>query len=399
MGNGRTGRSLLGHDAGGQYVNNWRMAELRREARTRPRARGLGAMFDRTADGKVLQRNFGHRYPRLAHVGDRTGLEMIRTLQDYGIHQGIGAHGVLIIQLLKDGDRVVGAFGYEREQGGSSCSGPGASCWRRRRRPRVQDYEQQLGIYRRWPHARLRCRRRARGHGFVQFHPTGMIWPACEAPRDRGRRGEGASSRTRRPTVHVRRHPDNYKNQTPTTRTGWRYTQVQGRQASAGIADADHVSRCINREVSRPWQSPRRRVPRHRVDQGEDSERARAHRRSCWHVSPVRRLADLDITRSLEVGPTHYIMGGVSGRRRRPRTCPGCCRGRVRGRHRGRPSGRQLAVRHHRVRQARRRRRRQVCEGAEGATVDAAGGRGRAKALEPERNVGRGSVRGSTRRR
>ncbi|MFN2324855.1 MAG: FAD-binding protein, partial [Gemmatimonadales bacterium] len=106
---------------GGQYLNNWRMAELHaREAPERIRElEAWGAVFDRTPDGRILQRNFGgHRYPRLAHVGDRTGLEMIRTLQDHAIHQGIDVHmEVTIIALLQDGGRVVGAFGYDRERG------------------------------------------------------------------------------------------------------------------------------------------------------------------------------------------------------------------------------------------------------------------------------------------
>src|SRR6187397_2709103 len=106
---------------GGQYVNNWRMAELHaKEAPDRVRElEAWGALFDRTPDGRILQRNFGgHTYPRLAHVGDRTGLVMIRTLQDHGIHQGIEVHmECTIISLLKDGERVVGAFGYERERG------------------------------------------------------------------------------------------------------------------------------------------------------------------------------------------------------------------------------------------------------------------------------------------
>ena len=101
---------------GGQYLNNWRMAELHaKEAPARVRElEAWGAVFDRTNDGRILQRNFGgHKYPRLAHVGDRTGLEMIRTLQDHGIHQGIDVHmECTIVTLLKDGDRVVGAFGY-----------------------------------------------------------------------------------------------------------------------------------------------------------------------------------------------------------------------------------------------------------------------------------------------
>src|SRR5216110_172223 len=106
---------------GGQYVNNWRMAELHaKEAPDRVRElEAWGAVFDRTKDGRILQRNFGgHRYPRLAHVGDRTGLEMIRTLQDHGIHQGIDVHmEICVLALLQDGERVVGVFGYDLERG------------------------------------------------------------------------------------------------------------------------------------------------------------------------------------------------------------------------------------------------------------------------------------------
>src|ERR1700734_2096384 len=106
---------------GGQYLNNPRMAEL--HAKQAPdRVRELeawGAIFDRTKDGKILQRNFGgHRYPRLAHTGDRTGLEMIRTLQDHGIHLGIDVHMEhTILDLLTDSGRINGAFGYDRERG------------------------------------------------------------------------------------------------------------------------------------------------------------------------------------------------------------------------------------------------------------------------------------------
>src|SRR4029078_7200876 len=106
---------------GGQYLNNWRMAELHaKEAPDRVRElEAWGAVFDRTKDGKILQRNFGgHRYPRRAHVGDRTGLEMIRTLQDHGIHQGIQVYmEVTVLSLLKDGYRVVWCIAYEREHG------------------------------------------------------------------------------------------------------------------------------------------------------------------------------------------------------------------------------------------------------------------------------------------
>src|SRR5918994_2480434 len=106
---------------GGQYVNNWRMAQLHaQEAPSRVRElEAWGAVFDRTADGRILQRNIGgHRYPRLAHVGDRTGLEMIRTLQDHGVHRGIDVHmECTVVELMLQDGRIAGAFGYERERG------------------------------------------------------------------------------------------------------------------------------------------------------------------------------------------------------------------------------------------------------------------------------------------
>src|SRR6478736_7533656 len=106
---------------GGQYLNNWRMAQLHaKEAPDRVRElEAWGALFDRTPDGRILQRNFGgHKYPRLAHVGDRTGLEMIRTLQDYAVYQPIEVHmECTVLTILKDGDRAAGAVAYERERG------------------------------------------------------------------------------------------------------------------------------------------------------------------------------------------------------------------------------------------------------------------------------------------
>src|ERR1700751_839534 len=98
---------------GGQYLNNWRMAE--RHAKEAPECvrelEAWGALFDRTKDGRILQRNFGgHKYPRLAHVGDRTGLEMIRTLQDHGIHLGLDVHmECTVLDLLMDSGRIAGA--------------------------------------------------------------------------------------------------------------------------------------------------------------------------------------------------------------------------------------------------------------------------------------------------
>src|SRR3954451_8570354 len=106
---------------GGQYVNNWRMAQIHaQEAPERVRElEAWGAVFDRTKDGRILQRNFGgHKYPRLAHVGDRTGLELIRTLQDHGIHRGISVYmECTVIKLLLDAGRAVGVLAYYREHG------------------------------------------------------------------------------------------------------------------------------------------------------------------------------------------------------------------------------------------------------------------------------------------
>ncbi len=151
---------------GGQYVNNWRMAELHaKEAPDRVRElEAWGAVFDRTTDGRILQRNFGgHKYPRLAHVGDRTGLEMIRTLQDHGVHQGIDVHMEhTVVTLLKDGERVVGrvwltiasADGFKIFQAKAVVLATGGIG------TRVQDHEQQLGR-----HGRRALARLSRGRG------------------------------------------------------------------------------------------------------------------------------------------------------------------------------------------------------------------------------------------
>src|SRR5215203_873356 len=167
---------------GGQYLNNWRMAELHaQESPARVRElEAWGAVFDRTKDGRILQRNFGgHKYPRLAHVGDRTGLEMIRTLQDHGIHRGIDVHmECTVLALLKNGGRIAGVFGYERERG----------TFRAFRASAVILATGGLGrAYRITSNS---WEGTGDGHSlayragaelidmeFIQFHPTGMIWP------------------------------------------------------------------------------------------------------------------------------------------------------------------------------------------------------------------------------
>ncbi|HET9276209.1 MAG TPA: FAD-binding protein, partial [Gemmatimonadales bacterium] len=167
---------------GGQYVNNWRMAELHaREAPDRVRElEAWGALFDRTADGRILQRNFGgHRYPRLAHVGDRTGLEMIRTLQDHGVHQGIDVHmEVTVVRLFTGGGRVAGALAYDRERGRFRlfraravviATGGIGRAYRITSNSWEYTGDGQALAY----HAGAALQ----DMEFVQFHPTGMVWP------------------------------------------------------------------------------------------------------------------------------------------------------------------------------------------------------------------------------
>jgi succinate dehydrogenase / fumarate reductase flavoprotein subunit len=310
---------------GGQYVNNWRMAELHaKEAPARVRElEAWGAVFDRTKDGRILQRNFGgHRYPRLAHVGDRTGLEMIRTLQDHGIHQGIDVHmECTVVTLLKDGDRVVGAFGYERERGRFklfrakavvlATGGVGraykitSNSWEYTGDGHTLAYDAGADLM---------------DMEFVQFHPTGMIWP----PSVRGIlvteavRGEGGvlrNSEGRR--FMFDEIPENYREQTADNEEeGWRYTQGdKAARRPPELLTRDHVSRCIMREVKAGRGSPHGGVfldiawIKARISNG--AEHIKKKLPSMYHQ--FKQLADLDITEEpMEVGPTtHYMMGGV----------------------------------------------------------------------------------------
>src|SRR3954452_15507690 len=167
---------------GGQYVNNWRMAEVHaKEAPDRVRElEAWGALFDRTKEGRILQRNFGgHRYPRLAHVGDRTGLEMIRTLQDHGIHLGMEVHmECTVLTLLKDGGRIAGAFGYERERGRFLLFKAKAVVLATGGIGRAYEITSNSREYTGDGHAlAYNAGASLMDMEFVQFHPTGMIWP------------------------------------------------------------------------------------------------------------------------------------------------------------------------------------------------------------------------------
>jgi succinate dehydrogenase / fumarate reductase flavoprotein subunit len=310
---------------GGQYLNNPRMAELHaKEAPSRVRElEAWGAVFDRTKDGRILQRNFGgHRYPRLAHVGDRTGLEMIRTLQDHGIHQGIDFHmETTILTLLKDGNRCVGAFAYDRERG----------------RFRIFHAKAVVlatgGIGRAFQITSNSWEYTGDGHSlayhagaalmdmeFVQFHPTGMVWPPSVKGIlvTEGVRGEGGVLRNRDGKRFMFDDiPANYKTQTADTEEeGWRYTQGdKSARRPPELLTRDHVARCIRREVKEGRGSPHGGVFLDISWIKEKLPNAAEHIKkklpSMYHQ--FKQLADIDITKEpMEIGPTtHYMMGGV----------------------------------------------------------------------------------------
>ncbi|HEU4881550.1 MAG TPA: fumarate reductase/succinate dehydrogenase flavoprotein subunit [Longimicrobium sp.] len=310
---------------GGQYLNNWRMAQLHaQEAPERIRElEAWGALFDRTADGRILQRNFGgHRYPRLAHVGDRTGLEMIRTLQDHGIHQGIDVHmEVTVVTLLKDGDRVCGAFAYDRERGRFRLFRAGAVVLATGGIGRAYKITSNSWEYTGDGHAlAYHAGAALMDMEFVQFHPTGMVWPPSVRGIlvTEGVRGEGGvllNAEGRR--FMFDDIPDNYKAQTADSpEEGWRYTQGdKDARRPPELLTRDHVARCIVREVREGRGSPHGGVYLDIAWIKEKLPGAAEHIRkklpSMYHQ--FKQLADIDITTEpMEVGPTtHYVMGGI----------------------------------------------------------------------------------------
>ena len=310
---------------GGQYLNNWRMAELHaREAPDRVRElEAWGAVFDRTRDGRILQRNFGgHKYPRLAHVGDRTGLEMIRTLQDHGVHQGIDVHmECTVVELLKDGERVVGAFGYDRERGRFRvfkanavvlASGGIGRAFKVTSNSWEYTGDGQSLAY--------RAGAELIDMEFVQFHPTGMVWPPSVKGIlvTEGVRGEGGVLRN----SEGRRFmfddiPELYRHQTADSEEeGWIYTQGdKNARRPPELLTRDHVARCIVREIKEGRGSPHGGVfldiawIKSKLPNG--AEHIRKKLPSMYHQ--FKQLAGIDITETpMEVGPTtHYVMGGV----------------------------------------------------------------------------------------
>ena len=310
---------------GGQYVNNWRMAELHaREAPDRVRElEAWGALFDRTGDGRILQRNFGgHKYPRLAHVGDRTGLEMIRTLQDHGIHQGIDVHmEVTVLALLRDGERVCGAFAYDRNSGRFLVFRSKAVVLATGGVGRAYRITSNSWEYSGDGHAlAYQAGAALQDMEFVQFHPTGMVWPPSVRGIlvTEGVRGEGGVLKNREGRRFMFDDiPDNYRSQTADTpEEGWRYTQGdKAARRPPELLTRDHVARCIVREVREGRGSPHGGVFLDIAWISEKLPKAAEHIRkklpSMYHQ--FKQLADIDITTTpMEVGPTtHYIMGGI----------------------------------------------------------------------------------------
>src|SRR5262245_43790420 len=310
---------------GGQYLNDWRMAELHaKEAPACVRElEAWGALFDRTRDGRILQRNFGgHRYPRLAHVGDRTGLEMIRTLQDHGVHQKIDVQmECSVVTLLKDGDRMSGALAYDRERGMFhlfeakavvlATGGIGrayrisSNSWEYTGDGLALAYEVGAEL---------------KDMEFVQFHPTGMIWPPSVQGIlvTEGVRGEGRILLNREGKRFMFDDiPENYRAQTADNEEeGWRYTQGdRAARRPPELLTRDHVARCIVREIKEGRGSPHggvyldiawigRRIP-------NAEERIKKKLPSMYHQ--VNQLADIETNKeAMEVGPTtHYVMGGI----------------------------------------------------------------------------------------
>lgn len=310
---------------GGQYVNNPRMAQLHaQEAPARVRElEAWGALFDRTKDGKILQRNFGgHAYPRLAHVGDRTGLEMIRTLQDHGIHRGIEFYmECTMLRLLKDGDRIAGAIGYDRERGRFKLFRAAAVILATGGIGRIFKITSNSWEYTGDGLAlAYQAGATLQDVEFVQFHPTGMVWPPSVRGVlvTEGVRGEGGilvNKEGRR--FMFDDIPPEYKSQTADNpEEGWRYTQGdRNSRRPPELLTRDHVARRIVQQVREGRGSPhggvfldiawiKEKLP-------NSAEHIKRKLPNMYHQ--FKQLADIDITQeAMEVGPTtHYAMGGV----------------------------------------------------------------------------------------
>lgn len=306
---------------GGKYLNDWRMAELHaREAGDRVNElEEWGAVFDRTKDGLISQRNFGgHRYPRLAHVGDRTGLEMIRTLQDYAVHQkNIEVYmECTALELLKDGEKISGLIAYWRDSGQFIlfkakavilATGGAGKAWK----ITSNSWEYTGDGYALAYNAGAELM----GMEFTQFHPTGMVWPLSVKGLlvTEGVRGDGGVLLNNKKERFMFKYiPERFANETADTEEEaqrWLDGDKNARRPPE-LLTRDVVARAITKEVNEGRGSPHggafldiaSRVP---------AEKIKKQLPSMYHQFKV--LANLDITKEpMEVGPTlHYFMGGV----------------------------------------------------------------------------------------
>ncbi len=305
---------------GGKFLNNWRMAELHaREAPARVRElEEWGAVFDRTKSGLINQRNFGgHRYPRLAHVGDRTGLEIIRTLQDHGIHQGIDIYMECTgLDLIKDGDSISGMVGMWRDNGEFiifKCravilaTGGGGKAWK----ITSNSWEYTGDGY----GMAYEAGAELMDMEFTQFHPTGMVWPPSVRGTlvTEGVRGEGGILTNKENKRFMYDNiPDRFASETADS-------EEEANRWLAGDKDArrppelltrDVVARAIRKEVKAGKGSPHGGAFLD-IATRRSAEDIKRKLPSMYHQFKV--LAELDITKEpMEVGPTlHYFMGGV----------------------------------------------------------------------------------------
>jgi succinate dehydrogenase / fumarate reductase flavoprotein subunit len=310
---------------GGNFVNNWRMAQIHaQEAPARVNElESWGAVFDRTNDGRILQRNFGgHTYPRLAHVGDRTGLEMIRTLQDKGIHSGISVYmECTLVCLLKDGGRIAGALGYYRETGkfvvfeckaAVLATGGIGKAFKINSNSWEYTGDGQSLAY----HAGAELM----DMEFVQFHPTGMVWPPSVSGIlvTEGVRGEGGILVNKAGKRFMFDYiPYKYKElyaDTEAEANQWISETLAGKAAKARkppeLMSRDVVARAIWTEIKEGRGTEHGGVYLD-IASRRTAEEIKKKLPSMYHQ--FKELADVDITKvPMEIGPTcHYVMGGV----------------------------------------------------------------------------------------
>jgi succinate dehydrogenase / fumarate reductase flavoprotein subunit len=305
---------------GGKFLNVWRMAEIHaKEAPARVRElEEWGAVFDRTKDGRISQRNFGgHRYPRLAHVGDRTGLELIRTLQDHGIHQGIDFHMECIgLDLLLDGGRVAGLLGYWRDTGRFVlfrapavilATGGAGKAWRVTSNSWEYTGDGFAMAY--------RAGAELMDMEFTQFHPTGMVWPPSVRGTlvTEGVRGDGGiltnSEGKRFMFGYI---PEKFAAETADTEeeaARWLAGDRNARRPPE-LLTRDVVARSIRAEVKAGRGSPHGGAFLD-IASRRPADFIRRKLPSMYHQ--FKELAEVDITAEpMEVGPTlHYYMGGI----------------------------------------------------------------------------------------